>query len=597
MNTKNICPTIITLLLLISFNCSLLHAQSVWIHAHNDYHQKVPFWGAVAAGAHSIEIDVIADSSNNTLYVAHEKESIQSHRTLPSLYLNPLKQLHQQLEREEKEQDAAFLFLIDLKSSWEYSLPLLIETLKPYQAWLDGSKTTQTRIVISGSIPPATAFSSFPSWIAFDGRLNRSYTDEQKERLGMISASAGDFSRWNGKGRPVQKEHMALKAAVEKAHELGLKFRFWGTPDNPTTWAYALQLGVDFINTDTPAALSEWLKKRPKATASFEQLHIPHHTQFELPQSLTTPPKNILLFIGDGMGLAHVHAAQTLAGGSLNMTKSKHIGLVSTHAEDAYATDSAAGGTAVATGKATNNRAIGVDADGNHLQTLFDVAAAKNMHTALLSTDGIKGATPASFYAHQIDRSASDGIAKDLQETSIHALMAMGSFPEMPTHQVSPTLHFAPHSAMPKQFVSIPDSLQPHWLYQNMTQNLDALASENGLFAVIEGARIDNGGHSNDLPYTLRELLAFDLAIGYALQWAKAHPETLILITADHETGGLVLPQGDIQKGYVEGYFYSDDHTGIPVPLYAFGAGAEHFTGSYANTDVFTRIKKLLQLE
>ncbi|MDV7402116.1 alkaline phosphatase, partial [Arthrospira platensis SPKY1] len=109
-----------------------------------------------------------------------------------------------------------------------------------------------------------------------------------------------------------------------------------------------------------------------------------------------------------------------------------------------------------------------------------------------------------------------------------------------------------------------------------------------------EGARIDNGGHANDLPYTLRELLAFDLAIGQTLDWAARHPETLILVTADHETGGLVIPQGNAAMGYVEGYFYSDDHTGIPVPLFAFGAGADHFAGSYPNAELFYRLTHLL---
>ena len=114
-------------------------------------------------------------------------------------------------------------------------------------------------------------------------------------------------------------------------------------------------------------------------------------------------------------------------------------------------------------------------------------------------------------------------------------------------------------------------------------------------FLMVEAAKIDSGGHSNSPSTIVTELLDFDRVIGEVLSYADLHPGTLVLVTADHETGGVTLPQGNIAKREVELAFHSDDHTGILVPIFAYGARSGEFRGVYPNTEIFTRILKVVQ--
>jgi alkaline phosphatase len=121
--------------------------------------------------------------------------------------------------------------------------------------------------------------------------------------------------------------------------------------------------------------------------------------------------------------------------------------------------------------------------------------------------------------------------------------------------------------------------------------------NDKGFFAMLEGSRIDDCGHWNDLPKLIQEVFDFDQTIGKVLQWAENDGETLVIVLADHETGGLILLGGDIASGKVEGSFSTGGHSGIFVPVYAFGPGADQFTGFYENTEVFHRIAQLLDLK
>ena len=107
---------------------------------------------------------------------------------------------------------------------------------------------------------------------------------------------------------------------------------------------------------------------------------------------------------------------------------------------------------------------------------------------------------------------------------------------------------------------------------------------------------MDYGGHANSLPYVVTEVLDFDQVVGQALRFADQDGQTLVIVTADHETGGLSLLDGDIPKGYVSGQFSTNDHTGIPVPVFAYGPGAEMFRGVYENTELFRKMLKAMGL-
>jgi alkaline phosphatase len=121
-------------------------------------------------------------------------------------------------------------------------------------------------------------------------------------------------------------------------------------------------------------------------------------------------------------------------------------------------------------------------------------------------------------------------------------------------------------------------------------------ANDKGFFLMVEGAKIDYAGHSNSLPGSIVEMLSFDMAIAEALKFADSNGETLVVVTADHETGGLTLIDGDREKGLITGYYVTDDHTPIMLPVFAYGPGSKEFMGIYKNTEIFHKMKKLLKL-
>lgn len=114
---------------------------------------------------------------------------------------------------------------------------------------------------------------------------------------------------------------------------------------------------------------------------------------------------------------------------------------------------------------------------------------------------------------------------------------------------------------------------------------------------MVEASEIDGGGHDNDMKYTVEEMLDFDKAIGKVLEFAAKDGETLVVVTADHETGGLTLVGGDLKTGEVRGRFTTKGHTGIMVPVFAYGPGAEYFAGIDENTSFFDKFVKVLRLK
>lgn len=114
---------------------------------------------------------------------------------------------------------------------------------------------------------------------------------------------------------------------------------------------------------------------------------------------------------------------------------------------------------------------------------------------------------------------------------------------------------------------------------------------------MIEGSKIDHGGHSNDMDVVVNEMIDFDKAIGKVLEFAEKDGETLVVITADHETGGLTLTGGDLKTGKIEGKFSTENHTAIMVPVFAYGPQAQTFGGIYHNNTIFAKIMKAFKLK
>ena len=585
--------TVQAAMLIIGLLCAqvAVNAQANYkVHSHNDYEQELPFWYAYSNGAESIEADLFL--KNDTLYVTHAEKEIEQGKTFEKLYLDKLNNLEKSKELREMQ------LLIDLKSEAYATLDKLVEVLESYPLLVKGGKV---KFVISGNRPQPDAYKNYPDFIWFDHQNLDELDKIDLDKVALVSVSFKQFSVWNGYGRMVASEQEAVQAAIQKAKAAGKPFRFWATPDTKTAWARLANLGVDFINTDKPALAKPYLDQLEKNTFKLERTQEVYQPEFGY--DADSRPQNIILMIGDGNGLAQITSAMIANRGNLTMTEIKNIGLVRTASQDDLITDSAAGATAMATGQKTNNRAIGVGPDAKPLTNLVDVVAGKGFNTAIVSTDAIYGATPSSFYAHRIERDDTPGLVADLKQSELDFFMAGGKNEETNIKEVFSTATLETFVNMDrKTAVYLGENKAPSMedgrgnaLPQSVNKALKVLdGAEEPFFLMVEGAQIDNGGHSNSTRDIVQEMLDFDQAIAEALRFADAHKNTLVVITADHETSGFGIMGGSMEEGVVHGDFLTVDHTGIMVPLFAYGPQADKFNGIYENTEVFHKILKAL---
>ncbi len=326
--------------------------------------------------------------------------------------------------------------------------------------------------------------------------------------------------------------------------------------------------------------------------------------------------KNIIFMVGDGMGVAQVYAGLIANKGELYIRTMPVSGFSKTNSADNLITDSAAGATAFSIGEKTNNGAIGVDKNDVPKKTILEMAVEKGLGTALVSSCAVTHATPASFIAHQPNRGMYEEIAADFLNVDIDVFIGGGRD------------HFAKRKdgrnllmeleAKNYEVITTMDSLKyvkgdkvaglvsaehpdPYIMGRgdmlgNATEfTIDKLKKkDNGFFLMIEGSQIDWGGHDNNVPYIVTEMLDFDRTIGRVLEFAAKDKETLVVITADHETGGFSINGGDLATGVVEGKFTTGGHTGIMVPVFAYGPKAELFSGIMENTDIYYKFKEVL---
>jgi alkaline phosphatase len=328
--------------------------------------------------------------------------------------------------------------------------------------------------------------------------------------------------------------------------------------------------------------------------------------------SYNSHPKNIILMIGDGMGIAQMYAGMTANHGHLNIEKFPFTGLIKTYSATKYITDSGAAGTAFATGQKTYDKAIGLSVDSLPLKTIVEIAEENGLSTGLIVTSSIVDATPASFVAHQKHRDMYDNIAVDFIHSGIDIFIGGGrkyfenrrdganltdslrirgyqiayDTSELKMHQTGKlaalldTIHLPRISEGRGNMLSL--------AVHNAINNLSG--SENGFFLMVEGSLIDKACHDLDQNDVILETIDFDKAIGEVLEFAAKDKNTLVIVTADHETSGVSILNGDFETGMVEMNFAGDFHTGIPVPVFAYGPGAEEFTGFYENTDIFNKM-------
>lgn len=329
--------------------------------------------------------------------------------------------------------------------------------------------------------------------------------------------------------------------------------------------------------------------------------------------------KNVIYMIGDGMGLPHVYAAMTASAKPLNLLRCTTIGLQTNYSADNYVTDSGASGTALATGSKTLNGSIGVDASGVTVKSILEIATEKGLATGLVSTSSITHATPASFIAHQSSRGSYENIAADFIKTDFDVLIGggynhfavrkdMANYADslkQKGYTVTTTLDEVMASTSNKLAGFTAPVHNPYRLkgrgdmLPKATSKAIEILSKNdkGFFLMIEGSQIDWAAHANYPDTLIDEVIDFDEAIGVALDFAEKNGNTLVVVTADHETGGVTLLSGDRASRSVKLNFASKDHTALPPVVYAFGPGSTSFAGIYDNTDIPKKIKKVLKFE
>lgn len=379
------------------------------------------------------------------------------------------------------------------------------------------------------------------------------------------------------------------------------------------------------------------------------------------PESGTPDAKYIFFFIGDGMGAPHVAAAEAylsakegqFGGVQVGFSKFPVLGMISTYSAGNNITDSAAGGTALATGFKATNGQLGLTPDGTVANSIsYTLQNDFGYNVGIFSSVPVNHATPAAYYAHNKDRGDYYNITKQipeagykfyggsgilqfdgpehdkdseqmLEESGYSVAFGQKEFDEAVKNGAERIVMLAnpveEHRTSAANYSAETDSLV--LLSQMMEDCISFLGDEKPFFIMCEGGEIDWFAHGHKALPMIDAILKMDDAVSVAYEFYLAHPdETLIIITADHETGGLTMGNGgymyhieelDKQNNTAEGVWNlsreqenklnekaglgwtSYDHTGAPVPVYAIGKGAEKFAGRYDNTDI---VKKILNI-
>lgn len=363
--------------------------------------------------------------------------------------------------------------------------------------------------------------------------------------------------------------------------------------------------------------------------------------------------KNVIYLIGDGMGFGAVTSLLLSEDEATGFEEAHVIGLSETCSANNYVTDSAAGGTALATGTRTNNGYVGADPDGNQLTSVLRKAQTLGKKTAIVVNTTLTEATPGAFYGGVTSRKMVYDIAKQFTESGVDLAIGggldhfigrpdsvdltatliekgydvylnwetvlktdsdkfVGILPLYDLHRREENNGTA--SAAEGQEVCLAaqlaamneDANATHlseptvYLEKATAKALDVLSRNNkdGFFLMIESAIIDGYGHNNDSDGMIVEMKEFNCTLRQMIAYVNEHPETLLVVTADHETGGTgVYYNGHTpgNEGPIKLNFSTSGHTGTVVPIFAYGAGAENFAGIMKNTDIPKKIEALMK--
>ena len=326
-----------------------------------------------------------------------------------------------------------------------------------------------------------------------------------------------------------------------------------------------------------------------------------------------TSPTNVIFCIGDGMGFEKVKAAGMYThgeAGTLSFEAFPHRAEVMTHSADSPMTDSAAAATAMATGSKVNNGVIStaLPGDGSELYTLLEHFKDQGKSTGLVSTTFITHATPAAFGAHEPKRGNLAEIAEDyLNQTRPNVLLGGGGngiaeaaaeaagytvvtnrdeLLALDAENITRVSGQFGDTNLPYEFDGLGDL--PHLSEMTATALKILTKNPTGFFLMIEGGRIDHAGHSNDIERNVCETVEFSKTVQVATNWAKGQADTLIIVTADHETGGLKVLENNGKGSFPTVSWSTGGHTTTNIPVYGWGRNAGRLSGVMDNTDLFS---------
>lgn len=332
--------------------------------------------------------------------------------------------------------------------------------------------------------------------------------------------------------------------------------------------------------------------------------------------------KNVILIIGDGMGLGATASWMVNQNfGPTCFDRAQYAAVVKTYSANNKTTDSAASATAMATGHKTNNSMLGMLPDGEKPASIAELAKDKGLSTGIVVTSYVLDATPGAFYAHVKNRQDRKGIAEDLIRFRPDVIVGGG-------RKYFTSKKYTSENLLDKAvsegftYVETPEEFYSTWttpvlglmdedkqideaeinsdLLSDLADHTYEILEKNkkGFFAMIEGSHIDHAAHANNTDMVLWWMEEFDKLVNAAFDYADSHKGTLVIVTADHETGGVTLAPGskDFTKGEsgLEVKYSVTSHTASPVILYAYGASSWRFGGVIENTDIFKRIKSVL---
>jgi len=642
------------LLLLFLFSCGLqLAAQErILIHSNNDYQRQAPFYQAYAWQTASIGIDV--SEQKGKLLIAENKSGLSTALTLDEMYITPIVTLFKQNGGKLwKNSDYTLTLFINLKTPAYPALDILKKKLEAYpEIFNPENNPMAVKVIVSGEKPEPKDFARYAPYITFDGdRLD--YTKPELEHISVISFPLRKYADWNGKGMFKKDQLETVTKLIKDVHALKKPIRFYSAPDGVNAWNMLHNMGVDYISTSRPELCSDFFnhfanknysingnpdevsaeisryEKLDKTTVGFQgfnnkllqlskgiDVYKPTYNSDGVKKQI----KNIIFLIGDGTGINQLQAAATvnnpgyINGMGLSIFNMKYIGFQNTSAQDSYTTDSAAGGSALATGELHDNRHISMSNTGKPYPSLTDYMYNYGYACGVITLGNLADATPAAYYGHSTERDNSDEITDYLLEGKLTLLNGAGMqvftkrndkkdiLSEL-KKQYRISTNIEDINADNQKVICVDERMDLaasektlSLLAQATRQGIEKLTSTNkkGFFLMVEGAKIDYAGHANSLPGTVVETLSFDLAVAEALKFADKDGETLVVVTGDHETGGLTFVDGDFNTGHVTARFSTDDHTAMMLPVFAYGPGASEFMGVYKNTEIFHKMKRLM---